>query len=1460
MSIPDRLAAALADRYRLERELGQGGMATVYLAEDLKHHRKVAVKVLRPELAALLGADRFLREIEITANLQHPHILPLFDSGVANLRHPERSEGSGRIGTEFLYYVMPYVEGESLRDRLDRDARIPVPDALRMTIKLARALDAAHRQDILHRDIKPENILLREGEPVIADFGIALATRASDDRLTEVGISVGTVLYMSPEQATGERNLDGRSDLYSLACVLYEMVVGTPPHRGATARDVITARLLGPPDLREVRKLMPALAPVLGQALAAAPAERQPDMAAFAAALQELLDAAIARARTALRPAVLVGIAVGVVALALGWSAYRSRAERERAELLTRIEQLNDSADVTGAVLLAKRLGEPRDSADVMLWRRLARQMTIATDPPGARASWRALTGDTTWQPLGTTPTDSVWLPRSVFRLRLERDGSAPYEVNTWPNYASALAYGDTIRLPAAESLPPGMVLVQGGDITVQLPGLEGLTALDLPDYYIDRLEVTNRQFKEFVDAGGYADSTWWPSFERDGRPVSWADARRTFVDRTGRPGPSTWELGSYQEGLAEHPVAGLSWFEAAAYARFRGRALPTVYHWSEAAGTWAANWTVPRSNFGGKGTAPVGRFTGLGPWGTLDMAGNVREWCANASGRQRFILGGGWNDAEYSFTDAFAQSPWDRSATNGVRLAAYPTQSNDMRAALGDIQRPARDFLRERPASDAEFAVFRRLYAYDPRPLDARIEAADTTEDWIRQRVSVTAASGDERLAAYLYLPRRGSPPFQTVVYFPGSAALFQRSFENQGTGLWDFLPKNGRALLFPLYYGTFERGPVLPTDQPDTTAAYRERVGYWVRDFRRAVDYAVFATRSRFHAARVLRLQLGRPDRPAAAGPRAAHQGSRPLRGRLQAAARAAGSRPVQLRAARADPGAHGERPPRLLLPDRDVAAPALPDARHPGGREAARGVRRRAHRPARGADARDAGLAGSLAGTHDTMSRAVDRLTAALADRYRIERELGAGGMATVYLAEDLKHGRHVAIKVLHPELSAVIGAERFLAEIHLTAQLQHPHILGLIDSGATHPRHSERSEESGRIGAEFLYYVMPYVDGETLRTRLVRERQLRVRDAIRIAGEIASALEYAHKRNVIHRDIKPENILLQDDQVLVADFGIALAVSQAGGARLTQTGLSLGTPSYMSPEQAMGEKTVDARSDVYALGALTYEMLQGDPPFTGGSMQVIMSQLLTAKPRPLRESRPSVPVHVEAAVLTALEKLPADRQASAAEFARALTGEAMLSTEMMRVPDAALPPAAVTPALPPRRLAASALALVAAGAAAGWAVARLGGAAAPAAEIPTVTSILAPAGGTFGERRSLALSPDGRQLAFVFAAGDGTRMLWLGSSTGSSPCGSRAPRAPTHPSGRPTAARSRSSPAATSRCARRTARCVGSAPRPIPPAARGARRASSCSAIARDSRWCRPAGGPAGSWCRATRGPR
>jgi eukaryotic-like serine/threonine-protein kinase len=278
---------------------------------------------------------------------------------------------------------------------------------------------------------------------------------------------------------------------------------------------------------------------------------------------------------------------------------------------------------------------------------------------------------------------------------------------------------------------------------------------------------------------------------------------------------------------------------------------------------------------------------------------------------------------------------------------------------------------------------------------------------------------------------------------------------------------------------------------------------------------------------------------------------------------------------------------------------------------------------------------------------MTLIADRLAAALADRYRIERELGQGGMATVYLAQDLKHDRKVAVKVLKPELAAALGAERFLAEIKVTANLQHPNLLPLFDSG----------QADG-----FLYYVMPYVQGETLRARLERERQLSVDETVRLVTLLANALEYAHARGVIHRDLKPENILLQSGQPVIADFGIALAVAQAGGARVTETGLSLGTPHYMSPEQASGERELDARSDQYALAAVTYEMLSGEPPHTGPTAQVIVARLMTEQVRSLRATRPGVPVVVDRAVGRALSKTPADRFDTVTAFVAALTGPA------------------------------------------------------------------------------------------------------------------------------------------------------------------------------------------------------
>ena len=372
------------------------------------------------------------------------------------------------------------------------------------------------------------------------------------------------------------------------------------------------------------------------------------------------------------------------------------------------------------------------------------------------------------------------------------------------------------------------------------------------------------------------------------------------------------------------------------------------------------------------------------------------------------------------------------------------------------------------------------------------------------------------------------------------------------------------------------------------------------------------------------------------------------------------------------------------------------------------------------------------------------ALHKLRDALAPSYAIERELGRGGMATVYLARDLRHRRAVAVKVLHPELSAQLGPERFLKEIELTASLQHPHILPLFDSG-----------EAGGS----LYYVMPYVNGESLRARLARERLLPVDEAVRITREVASALDYAHRHGVVHRDVKPENILLHDGAALVADFGIALAVAHATGERITQTGFSIGTPQYMAPEQAMAEREIDARADIYALGVVLYEMLSGEPPFTGPTAQAVVARVMTDRPRSLAAARDTVPPHVETAVMTALARVPADRFATAAAFSTALG------------PTTA--PAARSAPRRASRSARRAMGLVAAGALAvgavlGWMVARARGddkAATTAARGPVRFTITVDSG-TLGSREwwtsAPAISPDGRTIVYGASSPTGVRL--------------------------------------------------------------------------------------------------
>jgi hypothetical protein len=387
--------------------------------------------------------------------------------------------------------------------------------------------------------------------------------------------------------------------------------------------------------------------------------------------------------------------------------------------------------------------------------------------------------------------------------------------------------------------------------------GLDKYGGADVPEFLADKYEVTNRDFKAFMDAGGYANPAYWrfPVIDA-GQEIPLATALARFTDRTGRPGPSTWEAGSYVGGLGDHPVAGISWYEAAAYAAWAHKQLPTVYHFAQMADTWRAEFLLPFSNFTGKGTTAAGNLPGLSSFGVYDIAGNVREWMLNASGSadQRFILGGGYTDPTYSFNDSYAQPALDRSPTNGLRCIR-PLAGATVPAALQQpLSMAFRDYAREQPVDDRTFAQFARQFVYDRAPLEARIDKVVDTDDWKLEAVSVNAAYNGERLPIYVYVPRHGTPPYQPVVLFPGSSVLFESHFDPhwiEGFRDYSFIVRSGRALVFPIYKSTFERRDSLQSDVPNTSVAYKDHVVMWVKDLGRTIDY--LETRTDMRADRI-------------------------------------------------------------------------------------------------------------------------------------------------------------------------------------------------------------------------------------------------------------------------------------------------------------------------------------------------------------------------------------------------------------------------------------------------------------------------------------------------------------------------------------------------------------------------------------------------------------------------------
>lgn len=831
----------LPTRYSLGPEIGRGGMGVVYEALDTRLKRKVAIKFLGEGGQPADRRRRFLQEARAASSLNHPNIVTVHDVDNAN-------------GVDFI--VMEHVDGTPLQ-RVIEPGGLPLDRLLGYARQLADALAAAHRAGIVHRDLKPSNVMLaRDGRLKILDFGLSKLsphaasseeeTTLSSGPKTARGVVVGSPGYMSPEQAVGAA-VDARTDVFSLGVVLFEMASGARPHAVNDLRALLNEK---PRSLLEVRTdVPPAFARLVARCLEKDPADRYPSAIEVLRDLDLVsgaqpapaLEPPSARARTLRAIAAAAALLLVGAGVAAWVYARRAASERARAAAGEEAERLVDSARLVDAWRVA-RAGLERWPGDRRLesaLRAATDTVTIATDPPGAAVMLKAYTdvaGE--WTRLGTSPLEAVRAPLGMLRWRIAKESFEPLEARLEVGAPAAAAgrpdfEARPIRLRRPGEGPAGAVFVPGGHVMGKA----------LADYWIDRTEVSNRDFKQFIDRGGYQDPAFWGELQRSSAALFGRLGRiAEFSDRTGQAGPSTWELGAYPEGQGDHPVSGVSWYEAAAYCASVQRTLPSVFHWRFAFGASFFSEVVTLGNFGGRGPEAVGTLKDLGPYGTLGMAGNVKEWAWNEVAGKRYILGGGWNEPPYMATYDDARPPLDRAETNGFRCMKETVPSG---ASILAPLVPARAAPRPRePLTDREFAAIRRFYAYDRVPLEARLERAEEHEHWRRERVSFTAAYGGERVIANILLPKNVPPPYQVVVWFPGSYALELRSTEADlpFSMYFDFIARSGRALVYPVYSGTYERRigtATAASGAPWTLNEWRDMVVRWSKDFGRTVDY---------------------------------------------------------------------------------------------------------------------------------------------------------------------------------------------------------------------------------------------------------------------------------------------------------------------------------------------------------------------------------------------------------------------------------------------------------------------------------------------------------------------------------------------------------------------------------------------------------------------------------------------
>ena len=646
----EQVQRALGDLFHVESELLGGGMSRLFIAMESSLNRRVVVKVLPPELTSDVSAARFKREMEFAAQLQHPHILPVLAAGARE---------------NLLYYVMPYVDGESLRARLARDGAFPIADATRILAEVADALTFAHERGVIHRDIKPENILLEGRHAVLADFGVARAVleARTGDRLTSTGTSVGTPGYMSPEQVAGD-HVDARADLYALAIVGYELIAGGPPFTGPSAQAILTAHLTQPPPpLISVRKETPRhVSDAIQRALSKDPASRFSSAAEFADALAQ--GAVLGEPRRGLTRESRRALITGGLALLILCGGYLLMRSRGRTSgLLVRTRAAADSARYDEVFFALDSANARLDDGGLApLAAKVGGRLSIVTEPSNAQVTLTRVTPMSSLTehravPLGRTPVAATMLVAGEYLVHVTHGTLEPLDLLAEVPLGKELVVR---RLLNTDPAKRGMSLVDAGPSPTGTP---------VTSFLIDRTEVTNKEYQRFVSAGGYRDTRHWPeTMTIAGKPLSRELAMQKLIDRTGLPAPRQWSGATFPERKGNHPVVGVTWYEAAAYAKWSNKQLPTQDQWWRAAlaeGGAPFPWghdgaTVDlRANFGLTGTMPVGSFpAGVSQYGCYDMAGNVREWLADEmpGSTKHIVTGGSWQDSSYMFELAHSE------------------------------------------------------------------------------------------------------------------------------------------------------------------------------------------------------------------------------------------------------------------------------------------------------------------------------------------------------------------------------------------------------------------------------------------------------------------------------------------------------------------------------------------------------------------------------------------------------------------------------------------------------------------------------------------------------------------------------------------------------------------------------------------------------------------------------------